>query len=270
MNRTKGRAWTSWRIFAGVLILVLSTLGNGCLYLGLSGEAKGLQRLTDQSDFIAVGTLVPVAPEGADTTEIARGLLSVRNMVWGDPIQFMLGPEAFEMALQVTWPPDAAPPLGSDRLFFLGAEMDGTRSVISWADPSRQGVALRQLMDQMVLVRQVGMPDGSAPVIELLVRNAHPVGIELPEFRMSGGMLQLHPQVNLHIAIVGADELLEPVPGRLVLIDESELGVLLSGEEKRVRINLADILGPAATQPLRIRFEIGRYGHYELDLPGQP
>ena len=28
--------------------------------------------------------------------------------------------------------------------------------------------------------------------------------------------------------------------------------------------------GPAATQPLRIRFEVGRYGHYELDLPIQP
>ncbi len=252
--------------------LILAPLGGlllaGCVFIGRGGEAATLHALTDAADMITVGQLqpLPAAPGGAGG--LGRGTVAARRIVWGDAISFMMGSAAGLQEIPVLWITGQDDPPAGDWLWFLGGTGPGPRQLLGWTLPNRAGLLVRHIQVQMVLARLAGLTPDGGPLIEILLRNAYDRDLEIPEFRLQRGQLQLHPDVTILVWAAGAPEpqLLEPLPGRQVMLDQTKVTSLISGEEQRLALDLEAIWGPQARAALQVTVEIKPYGRYRLDL----
>ena len=240
---------------------------TGCLYLGLGAEAAELYRLTDASDLIVIGNMAVSAPDPA-APGIASGTISSRQLIWGDPLNFMLGADAPDPVYAAVWDATGGDPLSKMGLWFLRRTGGGGHVLEGWAEASRLVAVRHRLVDKMVLARLSGRSSSGSPIVQLLVRNAHPTAIQVPDFRLRNATLYLHPDADLFIYAGGATEplMLDPLPGRQVMLDGTDWAVLLSGEEHSVTLDLQTVWGDAALEADRLYFRVHPYGYFELLL----
>ena len=251
-------------ILAPLVGLVLT----GCVFMGWGEEAATLHALSDTSDMLVVGHLQPMPAAPGDGGILGRGTVAARRIVWGDAISFMMGSDAGLQEVPVIWITGQGEPPVGDWLWFLGGTGPGPRQLLGWTRPNRAGVLVRHIQIQMVLARLAGLTPAGGPLIEILLRNAYDRDIEMPEFRLLRGQLRLHPDVTIRVWAAGQPErqLLQPLPGRQVTIDPSNITSLISGEEHRLALDLEAIWGPQARSALQVTVEIKPYGEYRLDL----
>ncbi len=240
---------------------------TGCLYLGLGAEAAELHRFTDASDLIIIGNMTVNAPDAA-SPGIASGALSGAQLIWGEPINFMLGADATDLVYSVVWDSTGHALPAKKGLWFIRRTAGGINVLQGWAEASRLVAVRHRLLDQMVLARLSGRSPSGSPIVQLIVRNAHPGAIQAPDFRIRDGVLYLHPDAALFIYSGGAAEplMLDPLPGRQVALDEADVAVLLSGEEQMVTVDLQTVWGDAALEADRLYFRVHPFGVFELDL----
>ena len=240
---------------------------TGCLYLGLGAEAAELHRFTDASDLIVLGDMTVNAPDAA-SPDLSSGAISSAQLIWGDPINFMLGADAADLVYSAVWNSTGQALPSNKGLWFIRRTTDGVNVLEGWAEASRLVAVRHRLVDQMVLARLSGRSPGGSPIVQLIVRNAHPGAIQAPDFRLRDGVLHLHPDATLFIYAGGASEplMLDPLPGRQVALDETDWTVLLSGEEHSVTVDLQTVWGDAAIEADRLYFRVHPFGEFELQL----
>lgn len=226
-----------------------------------------MQRLTDASDLIVLGHVAPAA-ERAENSALFHGTLAGTTLLWGDPINFLFGEAEPELSYQVVWLSSDNPLSSSDGLWFMSSTPTGETLIHGWAEESRMVTVSHRLVDQMVIARDLGGDPNYGTSVMLLIRNAHLQDIQVPRFRKRDGMLLLHPSVS--ISLWGASDsgvvLLEPLPGKMAVTEESDWISLMSGEEQAMGINLVSIWGSAANSAERLYFDVASFGDFNLDL----
>ncbi len=248
------------------IISVLMGL-SGCLYLGIGAESAEIKRLTDASDLIVLGDLT-LNPASDDVPAVANGTIRGRQLIWGDPFNYLMGDDATDLVYKVVWESTGAPLPSKKGVWFVATAANGMQVLEGWTKSSGLVAVRHQLVDQMVLARQLGRSPSGAPIVQLLVRNAHPGDIQVADFRLIRDALHLHPDVTVQAYAGERDDLLmlDPLPGRYLALDETSLALLIPGEQLSVTVDLESIWGPQAAHVERLYFRVHPFGDFELTL----